>query len=565
MKLELGVVIGDEAQEYAFFRRRISVGRGPFNDIVLSAEDAPMVCGVFSAEAPNPPSFATAPGSVAARHLREGECIGEAGDGGEVEWELEEGDRLEFEAIGLAITVVRIETEALSPWSSVGFDALDAGRLTLEAGRWIALMAQSVAKSGDLDALLAGVASLVQAHTERLPTHLELSVPVEFEPWRSLQYGLRKLREDKSAAVIGEYHEDRRALPPMAAHAPESLGALRGLDQAVFDHPEEDETTVYLPVEVDDALGAVLELSFGERLDADQVKAIADACMLAGAQLSQRVRTLELERECDNLADENRYFRELQRRHYLFKDLITESAAMRAVYDRVHAWVDTTEPVLLLGEAGTGKSLIARALHHLGERQDGMLTSLNCGAIAGELLDVALFGEVASDLVGRVEARKGIFELADRGTVFLEEVDRLSLLLQGKVLRMLREQEVRRLGEAVARQIDTRIIVSSHRDLSALVEAGRFRRDLWLALKGQRLEVPALRERREDILPLARTFLAHYARRYGRRCTGLDEAVEQRFLEHPWHGNVRELQTVIESAVLNSEDAASLSLASFQI
>ena len=563
MRIDLRVELDDDVREYSFSRRRISLGHGPFNDIVVDMESLGLVFGVFeTSDDDERPRFVRKSGGPCARLMRDGECAEQIRGDGDATWYLQVGDRLMVGEDGeVEVSVLSVEYDDDVSWFSVPLDPEVSDGMSAEDARFVADASRRMALVDGLQPVLESVALLVGTRGSHVPNHLEFSVPVELHPWRSDQFGLRKVRlvdDDGQTEVHGSYYEDRRALPPLADHASESLEALRNLDIAVYDRPTDESTNVYVPVQSSGELGAVLDLSFDGKLDEDEVEAVVAACELLLPQASQAVRQVRLSRQHADLAEENRYFRERQRRHYLFKDLIAESDAMRDVYDEVNELVELEDPVLILGEAGTGKSLIARALHHLSDRREGMLTSLNCGEVEGELLDVELFGCVASDLAGNVAARKGVFELASNGTVFLEEIDQLSLLLQGKVLRMLREHEIRRIGDAVARHVQTRLIASSHRDLCSLVEAGQFRRDLWMALKGQSLRVPALRERKRDILPLARTFLKQFARRYGRACTTLSSDVEQQLLDHPWHGNVRELQTVVEAATLNCGEATKL-------
>ncbi|MGM0555171.1 MAG: sigma 54-interacting transcriptional regulator [Myxococcota bacterium] len=565
MRLDLRVNLDDDVREYSFSRRRISVGHGPFNDIVVDRESLGLVFGAFETSEDgevDAPRFVRGSGGPRTRLLRDDACVEQAEGESHIDWHVQVGDRV---VVGgdepVEISVLAIDRDEHAPWFSVPLPDATLDGLEPDTVRFVAEASRRIAATGGLEPVLESIALLVALRTDELAHHLEFSVPVELDPWRSNQFGLRKLRlidDDGDQTVRGQFFEDRRALPPLADHASESLDALRELDVAVYDRPTESTTNIYVPVEASGRLGAVLDMSFDAALAEDEVADIVASCSLLTSQASQAVREVRLVRQRVDLTEENRYFRERQRRHYLFKDLIAESDAMRDVYDEVHSLVEQAGPVLILGEAGTGKSLIARALHHLSDRRDGMLTSLNCGEVDGELLDVELFGCVASDLAGDVAARKGIFELASNGTVFLEEIEQLSLLLQGKVLRMLREHEVRRIGDAVARRVETRLIASSHRDLCKLVEAGKFRRDLWMALKGQSLRVPALRERTRDILPLARTFLKQFARRYGRGCNTLGDEVEQMLLDHPWHGNIRELQTVVEAATLNCGAATKL-------
>ncbi len=271
----------------------------------------------------------------------------------------------------------------------------------------------------------------------------------------------------------------------------------------------------------------------------------------AAVQLIRRYRCDDLRK---NFEEENRYFRERERRHYLFKDLVCESEVMLRVYDELHERVDDEAPILMTGEAGTGKELLARALHHLGDRQEAMLIRMDCADFPRDMVGLELFGCVASELTGAVAARKGIFELAEGGTVFLDEIDRLSPMTQGKLVRVIEEKEVRRLGDAVGRPVEARLIASSHRDLEELCDQGRFRRDLYEVLRDHVMRVPPLRQRREDILPLARIFLKTFSDRYDARCERMSEGFQKWLLDYKWPGNVRQLQTMVEAAVLMARD-----------
>lgn len=326
------------------------------------------------------------------------------------------------------------------------------------------------------------------------------------------------------------------------------LTALKQRDEAVLRTHADGSIDVMLPIKDEQFHGAYyLVGSRGEAFDERGVSTLVDAFKPLGMALMRRYRS---DQQVKSLEEENRYFRERERRHYLFKDLVCESSVMRDVYDALHERVDEDSPILMTGEAGTGKELLARAVHHLGERQEGMLIRMGCASFPRELVDFELFGCVASELTGAVAARKGIFELAEGGTVFLDEIDRLSPMVQGKLVRLLKEREVRRIGDAVGRPVDARFIASSHRDLEDLCRRGRFRRDLYELLKAHRMRVPSLRRRPDDILPLARIFLKKFADRYDAQCRSMDGELKRWLINYPWPGNVRQLQTFIEAAVL---------------
>ncbi len=260
------------------------------------------------------------------------------------------------------------------------------------------------------------------------------------------------------------------------------------------------------------------------------------------------------------LEEENRYFHERQRRHYLYKELVTDSPAMRRLHRDMNRFVPSDTPVLLTGEAGTGKELLARAFHHLGPRARGMMIAVHCGDMSESDLDVELFGYAQPGEGGGVASRRGIFELANGGTVFLDEVHALGPELQQKLQRVIVEGELFRIGDSVARRIDVRIVAATHRDLLALSEHssehGGFRRDVAALLCRQQLFVPSLRDRREDIEPLVDIFVGQFTRRYRKSITGVDPETMAWLVKLRWPGNVRELLTVIERAVLQADDDA---------
>jgi formate hydrogenlyase transcriptional activator len=208
--------------------------------------------------------------------------------------------------------------------------------------------------------------------------------------------------------------------------------------------------------------------------------------------------------------------------------------------------------VLISGETGCGKELVARALHSRGARRHRALVKVNCGAVPSSLIESELFGHMKGAFTGAIDRRVGRFELADGGTIFLDEIGELPLDTQVKLLRVLQEQEFEPVGSSRTVRVDVRVIAATNRDLAAEVRAGRFRSDLFFRLNVVPLTVPPLRQRREDIPLLVAYFMARFGKKFGRTLDGVSRASMERLVTYPWHGNIRELQNIIERAVVLS-------------
>jgi len=260
----------------------------------------------------------------------------------------------------------------------------------------------------------------------------------------------------------------------------------------------------------------------------------------------------EIEALKDKLAKENAYLEEEARTQHNFGEVVGESAVLRRVLKDVETVAPTGSTVLIRGETGTGKELIARALHELSPRQGRTFVKLNCAAIPTGLLESELFGHEKGAFTGAVSQKVGRFEVADRGTLFLDEVGDIPPELQPKLLRVLQEQEFERLGGTKTIKVDVRLVAATHRDLARMVAESRFREDLFYRLNVFPLVLPPLRERRDDIPRLVRHFTQHFARRIGRRIEIIPSAVMDVLVRYSWPGNVRELQNVIERAVILS-------------
>jgi formate hydrogenlyase transcriptional activator len=254
----------------------------------------------------------------------------------------------------------------------------------------------------------------------------------------------------------------------------------------------------------------------------------------------------------DQLAQEKLYLEDEIRSEMHFEDIVGKSAALHRVLQQVETVAPTDATVLISGETGTGKELIARAIHQLSPRRSQAFVKLNCAAIPAGLLESELFGHERGAFTGAIAQRIGRFELANRGTVFLDEIGELPLELQPKLLRVLQDREFERLGSPRTLRTDARLIAATNRDLAALVDAQQFRADLFYRVNVFPVHVPPLRERPEDIPLLVRHFAQQFARRLGKTIETIPSDTMQGLLRYPWPGNIRELQNIIERAVILS-------------
>jgi two-component system repressor protein LuxO len=236
--------------------------------------------------------------------------------------------------------------------------------------------------------------------------------------------------------------------------------------------------------------------------------------------------------------------------------LIGNSAPMLAVFDQVKRMAPSQAPVFITGESGTGKELCASAIHTLSDRNNKPFVTINCAAIPRDLIESEIFGYMRGAFTGASESRPGAAEQADGGTLFLDEIGEMDLLLQSKLLRFLQTGTFQRLGDTASRQVDARIICATNREPLAEIAAGRFREDLYYRLHVLPVQLPPLRERRDDILPLAQTFLERFAAEERRGFKGFDADAEAKLLTYPWPGNVRQLENTIRQIVVMNDGAA---------
>jgi PAS domain S-box-containing protein len=264
----------------------------------------------------------------------------------------------------------------------------------------------------------------------------------------------------------------------------------------------------------------------------------------------------EIKQLKDQIEQENIYLRQEIGMENVFKEITGQSDALRYVLYRVEQVASTDTTVLILGETGTGKELVARAIHERSNRTDRPLVTVNCAALPANLIESELFGRAKGAFTGAHEKQIGRFELADKGTIFLDEIGELPLELQTKLLRVLQEGTFERLGSPHTIKVDVRVIASTNRDLREAMQKGNFREDLYYRLDVFPITIPPLRMRKDDIPLLVHTFMNKFSRKLGKRINKVPNASLKALQEYSWPGNVRELQHVIERAVIISPGTA---------
>ncbi|MFN8626935.1 MAG: sigma-54 dependent transcriptional regulator [Candidatus Binatia bacterium] len=310
----------------------------------------------------------------------------------------------------------------------------------------------------------------------------------------------------------------------------ELLGAIRGLD------PDIPVVVLTAHGTVQTAVEAMKQGAFDYLLKPFDVQAI---------ELIVR-NALEL-RQCRT---ENRFLKEQVPATAVFENLVGSSAAMQAIYELIRQVAPAKTAVLITGETGTGKELVARAVHNLSPRRDKLFVPLNCAAIPQDLLESELFGHVRGAFTGAQMERTGKFELADGGTLFLDEIGDMAYPLQAKLLRVLQEGIIERIGSNKPIQVDVRVVSSTNRDLSAAIRDGTFREDLYYRLNVFHIDLPPLRARQDDIPRLAQFFLAAFGREMGKGALRLAADAPAALVRYPWPGNVRELRNLMERAAV---------------
>jgi formate hydrogenlyase transcriptional activator len=295
-------------------------------------------------------------------------------------------------------------------------------------------------------------------------------------------------------------------------------------------------------------------LSMGSRKAEAFVQRDLDLLSQIGIQISLALDNAlaygRLNASASRLEEERLYLESEINSEYNFEDIVGKSAAIRRVLDQIAIVAPTSSTVLLHGETGTGKELVARALHNLSPRRQRTFVRLNCAAIPSSLVESELFGHEKGAFTGALMQKRGRFELADHGTLFLDEIGDISLELQPKLLRALQEREFERLGSTRTIQVDVRLIAATHRDLESMIRNNQFREDLFYRLRVFPIEIPPLRERREDIPLLIHFFVSSLSRRMQKRIRSVPKPAMEALVNADWPGNVRELENFIERCVI---------------
>jgi Nif-specific regulatory protein len=351
-----------------------------------------------------------------------------------------------------------------------------------------------------------------------------------------------------SRTVLRRVLDDRAAV--LVSNAPEEMGGSESLMGAQI------MSTIGAPLWHGDRVRGLIQVDhrsspdgFDER-DLELVTVLASQAALAieNARLYQRLSLAERQ-----VREEVRFLRERTLKRS-FSDIIGESAAMKAIFAQLERVIDTRASIHVEGETGTGKELIAQAIHYQGKRRDKLFVAVNCAALPENLLESELFGHVKGAFTGADRDKKGMFVVADGGTVFLDEIAEMSLPLQAKLLRVLQEGEVRPVGATRAMTVDVRIISATNKTLEAEVEAGRFRQDLYYRLHVFPIRLPPLRERREDIPLLARHFLGKYVAEIKKDVAGFSQEALDQLVTYAWAGNVRELENEVQRLVITCDE-----------
>ncbi|MCA9540949.1 MAG: sigma 54-interacting transcriptional regulator [Myxococcales bacterium] len=486
-------------------------------------------------------------GSVHRRGDRQTELVG-----ANREAELWQGDELWLGDPDEPV-IVRVHLDEAAEDEIIARRSIDgvagyADRLAARPGRLGVLYRHTLAlgTSVDLDAVLQVAARLV---FELLPRATHLAIALEERGGR-FPVMLAQRRDGGEVEIPVSRTLLRRVLDERAGllltNAQRELSDARSAVQAGL------ASTLAVPLWTSAQISGVIQvdnrdapgLFSGDDLEVLTVAASNISFAAENARLVARLRLAE-----QRLDRENRYLKQKEQAE-TYSGIIGDSAAMQAVLDAVEKVRDTRVPVLITGETGTGKELVARALHYGSQRKERLFVAQNCSALPENLLESELFGHVRGAFTGADRDKKGLFELADGGTIFLDELGEMPLALQAKLLRVVQEGEIWPLGAPRPKRIDVRIVSATHRDLEQMVRERAFREDLFYRLHVYPIHLPPLRARRDDIPALARHFIARYSKEFGRPTNGFTPEALARLRAYDWPGNVRELQNELQRVLI---------------
>lgn len=411
--------------------------------------------------------------------------------------------------------------------------------------------------------LREGFSRITQLISERLGMHRGTLVLLDDSTGRlrtEVAYGLSADDIERNRFALGEgitgnvVATGRARVIPDVRHDPDFLNRTNRLRS--YDDVTAPVSFLCVPVKIEGRTAGALAVdklySSDEQLQSDQTFLNIIAAFLAQAiQINRMVM-----RQKEELLEENAQLRAQVRDRYKFDNIIGDSPAMHEVFGVVGQVATSRATVLLLGETGTGKEMIAKAIHYNSPRKDKPFIRVNCGALTGTLLESELFGHVKGSFTGAIKDKIGRFEAADGGTLFLDEIGTMEPILQVKLLRVLQEREFERVGDNTVVKVDVRVIAATNVDLQEEVARGQFREDLFYRLNVVSVYLPPLRNRREDVPRLIDYFLDKYNDVNGRRLRRISKDMLNAMLRYPWPGNVRELENAIERAVVlsTSED-----------
>jgi len=376
----------------------------------------------------------------------------------------------------------------------------------------------------------------------------------------SRQQNLGESEFEVSHTIIGEAADKRK---PLFVSDVDKNGRYKD-QESVLDL--QLKTAVCLPLILDEQVIGVIYTD-ASRLSIEIDKEDLPIFSAFAAQAAIAIENARLHGELilskENLARENLELRAVLSEKYKFSGIIGKSKSMQEIFSTVRKISPFDTTVLITGATGTGKELIARAIHFNGPRKTNQLVTINCGAMSPELLESELFGHKKGSFTGAISDKPGLFETASGGTLFLDEIGDMPMPLQVKLLRVLQEGEIRRVGENIVRNVDVRVIAATNRDLTEDISAGRFRQDLYYRLNVVPVMIPPLGERQEDILPLTLHFLEKYSAKMDKGDIKIEPDAMKMILTNAWPGNVRELENTIERALALCGDSTLLSVAHF--